>query len=40
MDLNDTPEQAEYRAQVRQWLEQHRDEAPPARADDEGDEQA
>jgi alkylation response protein AidB-like acyl-CoA dehydrogenase len=28
MDLNDTPELAEYRAKVRSWLEQHRDEAP------------
>src|SRR6202043_3064221 len=28
VDLNDTPEQAEYRAKVRAWLEQHRDEAP------------
>ena len=28
MDLNDTPELAEYRAKVRAWLEQHRDEAP------------
>jgi len=40
VDLNDTPEQAAYRAQVRQWLEQHRDEAPPARLSDDGDEQA
>jgi alkylation response protein AidB-like acyl-CoA dehydrogenase len=40
VDLNDTPEQAEYRAQVRQWLEQHRDEAPAARFSDEGDEEA
>ncbi len=38
MDLNDTPDQAEYRAQVRAWLEEHRAEAPPARArgDEEG----
>ena len=28
MDLNDTPELAEYRAKVRAWLEEHRDEAP------------
>jgi alkylation response protein AidB-like acyl-CoA dehydrogenase len=28
MDLNDTPEQAGYRTQVRAWLEQHKDEAP------------
>jgi alkylation response protein AidB-like acyl-CoA dehydrogenase len=29
LDLNDTPEQAEYREKVRAWLEAHRDEAPP-----------
>ena len=28
MDLDDTPEQAAYRAQVRAWLEQHSPEAP------------
>ena len=28
MDLNDTPEQAEYRTTVRAWLEEHRAEAP------------
>src|SRR5918998_579019 len=28
MDLNDTPELAEYRIKVRAWLEEHRDEAP------------
>jgi alkylation response protein AidB-like acyl-CoA dehydrogenase len=28
VDLNDTPEQAQYRAKVRAWLEEHRDEAP------------
>jgi alkylation response protein AidB-like acyl-CoA dehydrogenase len=28
VDLNDTPEQAEYRARTRAWLEQHKDEAP------------
>ncbi len=28
MDLDDTPEQAAYRAQVRAWLEQHKPEAP------------
>ncbi|MDX6666732.1 MAG: hypothetical protein QOK04_112 [Solirubrobacteraceae bacterium] len=33
MDLNDTPEQAEYRAKVRDWLEQHRDEAPVLRGE-------
>ena len=30
MDLNDTPEQAAFRAQVRTWLEHHRSEAPSA----------
>ena len=29
MDLNDTPEQAQYREKVRAWLEAHKDEAPP-----------
>ena len=29
MDLNDTPEQAEFRARARAWLAEHRDEAPP-----------
>jgi alkylation response protein AidB-like acyl-CoA dehydrogenase len=33
VDLNDTPEQAEYRAKVRDWLEQHRDEAPVLRGE-------
>ena len=28
MDLNDTPEQAAYREQVRSWLEEHKAEAP------------
>ncbi len=28
MDLNDTPEQAAYREQVRAWLEEHKSEAP------------
>ncbi|HEV2982137.1 MAG TPA: acyl-CoA dehydrogenase family protein [Solirubrobacteraceae bacterium] len=28
MDLDDTPQQAAYRAQVRGWLEQHKSEAP------------
>ena len=28
MDLNDTPEQAAYREQVRSWLEEHKHEAP------------
>jgi alkylation response protein AidB-like acyl-CoA dehydrogenase len=34
MDLNDTPEQAEYRARARDWLEQHADEAPKITRDD------
>jgi alkylation response protein AidB-like acyl-CoA dehydrogenase len=34
VDLNDTPEQAEYRAKVRAWLEDHRDEAPVLRGED------
>jgi alkylation response protein AidB-like acyl-CoA dehydrogenase len=29
VDLNDTPEQVEYREKVRAWLEAHKDEAPP-----------
>jgi alkylation response protein AidB-like acyl-CoA dehydrogenase len=29
VDLNDTPEQAEYRAQARAWLEANREQAPP-----------
>lgn len=33
MDLNDTPQQAEYRAKVRAWLEEHRDEAPMLRGE-------
>jgi len=28
LDLNDTPEQAEFRARARAWLDEHRDEAP------------
>jgi alkylation response protein AidB-like acyl-CoA dehydrogenase len=35
LDLNDTPELAEYRATVRAWLEAHAAEAPDARGDDE-----
>src|SRR5687768_10845426 len=31
VDLNDTPEQAQYREKVRSWLEEHRDEAPVLR---------
>jgi alkylation response protein AidB-like acyl-CoA dehydrogenase len=34
VDLNDTPEQAEYRAKVRSWLEEHRDDAPVLRGPD------
>jgi alkylation response protein AidB-like acyl-CoA dehydrogenase len=29
LDLNDTPEQAEFRARARAWLEEHKGEAPP-----------
>ena len=35
MDLNDTPELAEYRTTVRAWLDEHKAEAPSARAEDE-----
>jgi alkylation response protein AidB-like acyl-CoA dehydrogenase len=35
VDLNDTPEQAAYRARIRDWLEAHRAEAPKPRGDDE-----
>jgi len=31
MDLNDTPELAEYRAKVRSWLDEHASEAPRRR---------
>jgi alkylation response protein AidB-like acyl-CoA dehydrogenase len=34
LDLNDSPEQAEYRAKVRGWLEEHKDEAPVLRGED------
>ena len=33
MDLNDTPQQAEYRARVRAWLEEHAREAPTLRGE-------
>jgi alkylation response protein AidB-like acyl-CoA dehydrogenase len=33
VDLNDTPEQAQYREKVRAWLEEHRHEAPTAARD-------
>jgi alkylation response protein AidB-like acyl-CoA dehydrogenase len=35
VDLNDTPEQAQYRKQVRAWLEEHRADAPAVEASDE-----
>jgi alkylation response protein AidB-like acyl-CoA dehydrogenase len=38
LDLNDTPELAEYRAKVRSWLEAHRDEAPVGGASQVEDE--
>src|SRR5918992_5599240 len=34
MDLNDTPELAEYRARVRSWLDEHAAEAPILRGED------
>ncbi|MEJ7787787.1 MAG: acyl-CoA dehydrogenase family protein [Solirubrobacteraceae bacterium] len=33
MDLNDTPEQAEYRKRVQAWLEEHKSEAPVLRGE-------
>jgi alkylation response protein AidB-like acyl-CoA dehydrogenase len=33
LDLNDSPDQAEYRAKVRAWLEEHKDEAPVLRGE-------
>ncbi|MCW2999632.1 MAG: acyl-CoA dehydrogenase [Solirubrobacterales bacterium] len=33
MDLNDTPEQAAFREQVRGWLKEHKDQAPPSTGD-------
>ena len=35
MDLNDTPELAAYREEVRAWLEEHKDAAPPPHGDDD-----
>ena len=35
MDLNDTPEQVQYRARVRAWLQEHKDEAPAEQGDDD-----
>ena len=40
MDLNDSPEQAKYRAKVRAWLEEHKDEAPTGPYADEASEVA
>ena len=34
MDLNDTPEQAAYRQQVRSWLDEHKGEAPVLEGDE------
>ena len=38
MDLNDSPEQAQYREKVRAWLDEHKHEAPPrsGSSEDEG----
>ena len=33
MDLNDSPEQAAYREQVRSWFEEHKAEAPVLRGE-------
>jgi alkylation response protein AidB-like acyl-CoA dehydrogenase len=33
LDLNDSSDQAEYRARVRAWLDEHRDEAPILRGE-------
>ena len=33
MDLNDTPEQAEFRQQIRAWLDEHKSEAPVLQGD-------
>ena len=40
MDLNDTPEQAEYRAKVRSWIEANKDGAPGLGGADAGKEEA
>jgi alkylation response protein AidB-like acyl-CoA dehydrogenase len=37
VDLNDTPEQAQYRQKVRAWLEEHKDQAPPPSGAMEGE---
>ena len=38
MDLNDSPEQAEFRAKARAWLEEHKSEAPPRQPTGDEDE--
>ncbi len=41
MDLDDTPDQAAYRTQVRAWLDEHKSEAPPVQSpahDSEGED--
>jgi alkylation response protein AidB-like acyl-CoA dehydrogenase len=35
VDLNDTPEQAQYRAKVRAWLDEHKHEAPAEQGEDD-----
>jgi hypothetical protein len=35
MDLNDSPQQAQYREKVRAWLEEHKAEAPALTGNDE-----
>ncbi len=40
MDLNDTPEQAEYRTEVRAWIEANKEAAPPLQAPEPGKEEA
>jgi alkylation response protein AidB-like acyl-CoA dehydrogenase len=37
VDLNDTPQQASYRAEVRAWLDAHKTEAPPRSGSSEDD---
>ena len=40
MDLNDTPQQAEYRAKVRAWLDERKAQAPEVRGTRAGAEDA
>ena len=40
MDLDDTPQQADYRVQVRAWLDQHKPEAPVLRGPDALEDEA